>query len=97
MRVYRSNQVLAQLPVAVSIKMEGPNLAITLEQRVDKLRAAAGKMVEVETAIPTSGGRYLCYTGALFAGGRRAPGDPLPAAGRQPAADLAGPRHAGQR
>jgi hypothetical protein len=64
-RVYRSNQVLAQLPVPVSAKKEGPNLAISLEQRVDKLQAASGKMVEVETAIPTSGGRFLCYTGAL--------------------------------
>jgi len=65
-RVYRRNQVLAQLPVAVSVRMEGPNLAITLEQRVGKLGSASGRMVEVETAIPTSGGRYLCYTGALL-------------------------------
>jgi hypothetical protein len=65
-RVYRSNQILAQLPVAVSAKAEGPNLAITLEQRLGKLESASGRMVEVETAIPTSGGRYLCYTGALL-------------------------------
>jgi hypothetical protein len=65
-RVYRSNQVLAQLPIAVGTRMEGLNLAISLEQRVDKLQAASGKMVEVETAIPTSGGRFLCYTGALL-------------------------------
>jgi hypothetical protein len=65
-RVYRSNQVLAQLPIAVATKMEGLNLVISLEQRVDKLGTAPGRMVEVETAIPTSGGRYLCYTGALL-------------------------------
>jgi hypothetical protein len=65
-RVYRGNQILAQLPVPVSAKKEGPNLAITLESRVDKLGAAAGRMVEVETSIPTSGGRQLCYTAALF-------------------------------
>jgi hypothetical protein len=65
-RVYRGNQILAQLPVPVSAKKEGPNLAITLESRVDKLGAATGRMVEVETSIPTSGGRQLCYTAALF-------------------------------
>ena len=65
-RVYRGNQILAQLPIAVSVRAEGTNLAIALEQRVGKLGSAAGKMVEVETAIPTSGGRYLCYTGALL-------------------------------
>jgi hypothetical protein len=65
-RVYRSNQVLAQRPIAVAAKMEGLNLVISLEQRVDKLGTAPGRMVEVETAIPTSGGRYLCYTAGLL-------------------------------
>ncbi len=66
MRVYRGNQILAQLPVPVSARKEGPNLAITLESRIDKLGAAAGRMVEVETSIPVSGGRQLCYTAALL-------------------------------
>jgi hypothetical protein len=65
-RLYRSNQVLAQLPIAVNAKTEGPNIAITLEQSVGQLASAAGRMVEVETAIPTTGGRYLCYTEALL-------------------------------
>ncbi len=65
-RAYRGNQVLAQVPVTVGVKMEGGNLAVTLEQRVGKLGAASGRMVEVEIAIPTSGGRNLCYTEALL-------------------------------
>ena len=64
-RGYRTGQVLAQVPAAVSAKVQGSVIAITLEQRVGNLGAAAGRLVEVETAIPTSGGRYLCYTEAL--------------------------------
>ena len=64
-RGYRTGQVLAQVPAAVSAKVQGSGIAITLEQRVGNLGAAAGRLVEVETAIPTSGGRYLCYTEAL--------------------------------
>jgi hypothetical protein len=64
-RTYRGSQVLAQVPLAVGVKMEGANLAITLEQRVGRLRPASGRLVEVEASIPTSKGRTLCYTAAL--------------------------------
>jgi hypothetical protein len=64
-RAYRSGQVLVQAPAAVTIRAQGPDRYLSLEKRVGRLASAAGGLVEVETAIPTSAGRYLCYTEAL--------------------------------
>ncbi len=63
-RIYRSNDIVAQLAAPVAVQMQGLNIGINLEYRVANVSISPGRLAEVEVAIPTSKGRYLCYTEA---------------------------------
>jgi hypothetical protein len=63
-RVYRTNDIVAQVAAPVAVQVKGPNIAINLEYRVPNVPLSPGRLAEVEVAIPTSRGRYLCYTEA---------------------------------
>ncbi len=63
-RAYRSEQILAQIAAQVTTRSEGATVSVGLEERLGAMPAQAGKLVEIEVAIATSGGRSLCYTEA---------------------------------
>lgn len=64
-RGYRTNTVLAQAAAPVKVSVQGAVTTLAMEQRLGLPAALPGELVEVEVAIPTSGGRFLCYTEAL--------------------------------
>jgi hypothetical protein len=63
-RIYRSANVVAQTAAPVAVQMRGLNIGFNLEGRVANVPITPGRMAEVEVAIPTSKGHYLCYTEA---------------------------------
>jgi hypothetical protein len=63
-RTYRTNDILAQVAAPIAVRVQRQNTVISLTHRLGSVAASPGRLIEVEVAIPTSGGRYLCYTEA---------------------------------
>jgi len=63
-RVYRTNDIVTQIAAPVAIRVQGLKIAVNLEYRLTNVPLSPGRLAEVEVAIPTSRGRYLCYTEA---------------------------------
>ena len=63
-RPYRSGEILTQYTAAVDSRVEGNNFTISLNARSNGLTLKRDRPVEVETAIQTSGGKWLFYTEA---------------------------------
>jgi hypothetical protein len=63
-RTYRTNDILAQVAAPITARVQGQNTVISLKHSIDTVPASSGGLIEVEVAIPTSAGRYLCYTEA---------------------------------
>jgi hypothetical protein len=63
-RAYRTKDILAQVSAPVAVRVKVPNVTISMEHRLGAVQVSPGRLIEVEVAIPTSGGRYLCYTEA---------------------------------
>ncbi len=66
-RAYRTNSVLLQDKIPVQVRRQGKTWALTMANRSGGIALQSGGLVEIEVAIPASGGRYLYYTEALQA------------------------------
>ncbi|MBN1834336.1 MAG: cadherin-like beta sandwich domain-containing protein, partial [Spirochaetales bacterium] len=61
-RYYRSDTVVARQLTAASPKQQGKSWTVSLSARTGPFSVEYGRLVEVQTAIRTGGGRYLYYT-----------------------------------
>ncbi len=67
-RSYRTDQVLASQTVPIQVRQQGNSApGITLAWASAGISVPADRFLEVEIAIPTSGGRFLHYTEAVAA------------------------------
>lgn len=63
-RYYRSNEVVLQDTVPVTVRASSGSWAISLDYRSAGVTLAAGRMIEVEVLIPTNGKDSLLYAEA---------------------------------
>ncbi|MBA7471103.1 hypothetical protein ES707_06398 [subsurface metagenome] len=66
-RIYRTDTVLLQDNIPVKVRSQGKTWALTMAYHSGSITLQSGRLIEIELAIPTSGGRYLHYTEALQA------------------------------
>jgi outer membrane biosynthesis protein TonB len=67
-RNYRTDEIITQYPGAVEAGSQEKNITLSMNARSNGVTMAAGKLVEVEVAIPMKSGKYLYYTRAQAAG-----------------------------